>query len=141
MPTSLHYRTIVFFTALLAMTAATAQEVNSSWRLRLMDLERQPKAEATLHFTGERVRSCMRGNWKHLGVAPVAGGDPAFFPLAEPMAYKLEHGVLTMSRTTACRSIPLLSAVSAARDIHGTARVVSVGRSTKLGLFILDPIE
>ena len=119
------------------MTAAAAQDVGSSWRLRLMDMERQPQAEATLQFTGEPARSCMRGKWKRLAVTASEGSAPTFFPLAAPLAYKLEHGVLTMAGTNQCRRIPLLSAVSAERDIHGTYRVVSVGRSKKLGLFSL----
>jgi hypothetical protein len=137
MPTLSHYQSIVFFAACCAMTGATAQEAGSSWRLRLMDMARQPQAEATLQFTGEPVRSCMRGKWSRLAVTASEGSSQAFFPLAAPLAYKLEHGVLTMARTDACRRIPLLSAMSAERDIHGTYRVVSAGRSKKQGLFSL----
>jgi len=123
------------------MTAATAQDVGSSWRLRLADRERQPQAEATLQFTSEPVRSCMRGKWMRLAVADSTGSQQAFFPLAAPLAYKLDHGVLTMAQADTCRRIPLLSATSAARDIHGTYRVVSAGRSAKQGLFSMDAIE
>ncbi|HEX8478552.1 MAG TPA: hypothetical protein VF663_09460 [Telluria sp.] len=117
------------------MTAAAAQDVGSSWRLRLMDTARQTQAKATLQFTGEPVRSCMRGKWQRMAVTASEGSGPAFFPLAAPLAYKREHGVLTMAQTDACRRIPLLSAMSSARDIHGTYRVVSAGRSKKQGLF------
>jgi len=141
MPTLSQYQSIVFFAACFVMTAAAAQDVGSSWRLRLMDMERQPQAEATLQFTGEPVRSCMRGKWKRLAVTASEGSGPAFFPLAAPLAYKLEHGVLTMAQTDTCRRIPLLSAMSAQRDIHGTYRVVSVGRSRKQGLFSLGSIQ
>jgi hypothetical protein len=137
MPTLSHYQSIVFFAACCAMTGAAAQEAGSSWRLRLMDMARQPQAEATLHFTGEPVRSCLRGKWQRLAVTASAGSAQAFFPLTAPLAYKLQHGVLTMAPTDACRRIPLLSATSAERDIHGTYRIVSAGRSRKLGLFSL----
>ena len=123
------------------MTAATAQDVGSSWRLRLEDRERQPQAEATLQFTSEPVRSCMRGKWQRLVVDSDEGSDTRFFPLTEPLAYKLEHGVLTMAQTNTCRRLPLLSAISAGRGIHGTFRIVSVGRSQKVGLFSMDPIQ
>jgi len=141
MPTLSHYRTIACLSACLAMTAATAQEANSNWRLRLMGLEHESKAEATLHFTGEPVRSCMRGKWQRLVVDTDEGSDTRFFPLTEPLAYKLEHGVLTMAQTNTCRRLPLLSAISAGRGIHGTFRIVSVGRSQKVGLFSMDPIQ
>jgi len=140
MPILSPYKTITFAALLLAMGAATAQEAGSSWRLRLMDLQHQPKAEATLHFTGKPVRSCMKGKWKQLDVAPTDGGDKTFFPLDGPLAYKLDHGVLTMGRTAVCNRYVLLSATSAPRDIHGTYQAVSIGRSKKLGLFSLDPI-
>jgi len=122
------------------MTGATAQEAGSSWRLHLMDMARQPQAEATLHFTGEPVQSCLRGKWQRLAVTASAGSAQAFFPLTAPLAYKLQHGVLTMAQTDACRRIPLLSATSAERDIHGTYRIVRAGRSRKLGLFSLGSL-
>jgi hypothetical protein len=140
MSTLSHYQSIVFFAACCAMTGAAAQEMGSNWRLRLMDTARQPQAEATLQFTGEPVCSCMRGKWSRLAVAASEDSGPAFFPLAAPLAYKLQHGVLTMARTDACRRIPLLSATSAERDIHGTYRIVSAGRSKKLGLFSMDSL-
>jgi len=125
--------------ALGAIAPAAAQEANTSWRLRLLDLQQQPKTEATLQFTDEPVRSCMRGKWKRLVATASEGSEPAFFPLHESLAYKVEHGVLTMGRSDACRRFPLLSAISSERGIHGTYRVVSVGRSKKQGLFTLDP--
>jgi hypothetical protein len=45
-----------------------------------------------------------------------------------------------MAQTDACRRIPLLGATSAERDIHGTYRIVSAGRSRKLGLFSLGSL-
>jgi hypothetical protein len=140
MPIFSHYKTMTLAALLLFMRAATAQEVDSSWRLRLMGMAHQPKAEATLHFTGKPVRSCMRGKWKRLEVGSIEGTEPGFFPLDAPVAYKLDHGVLTMGRTAVCNRYVLLSATSAERDIHGTFSTVSVGRSRKLGLFSLDPI-
>jgi hypothetical protein len=130
-----------FFTLLLSTAPAMAQEVDSSWRLRLMDLERQSKAEATLHFTDKTARSCMRGKWKVLEANVDEGSDTRFFPLTEPLAYKIDHGVLTIGRSNVCHRYPLLTAISAQRDIHGTFQFVSVGRSRKLGLFTLAPVQ
>jgi hypothetical protein len=140
---TLYHHTIACCAAFLALAfslaPAAAQEVDSSWRLRLMDLERTSKAQATLHFTGEVAHSCMRGKWKRVAVSADEGSDTAFFPLTEPLAYKVDHGVLTIGRTTVCRRYPLLTAISAERDIHGTFQFVTVGRSKKLGMFTLVP--
>lgn len=142
---TLHHKTIACCAALLALTfslaPAAAQEVNSSWRLRLMDLERASKAEATLQFTDQEAHACMRGKWKRVEVVADEGSDTQFFPLTEPLAYKVDHGVLTIGRTTVCRRYPLLTAISTERDIHGTYQFVTVGRSKKLGLFTLVPAQ
>ncbi len=128
--------------ALLFLTApaeSDAQEVGSSWNVRLLDGERQLKAEATLQFTDEPAKSCMRGKWKRL-VVDTKTGDEAFFPLAEPLAYKLQHGVLTIGRTSVCNRYLFLSGTTAEKDIHGTYKAVSAGRSRQLGLFTMAPV-
>ena len=128
--------------ALLFLTApapADAQEVGSSWNVRILDRQRQLKAEATLQFTDEPAKSCMRGTWKRL-VVEAKTGDTAFFPLAEPLAYKLQHGVLTIGRTSVCNRYLFLSGTTAAKDIHGTYKAVSAGRSRQLGLFTMAPV-
>lgn len=135
------YRKSLACLALLAsMASATAQEAGSSWRLRLMDTEHQTKADATLQFTDEAVRFCMRGKWKRVTVVAEEGGDSAFFPLGPALAYRVEHGVVTMASLARCNPYFLLSASSAAEDIHGSYRVVSTGRSKKLGLFTMNPV-
>lgn len=134
---------LVACAALLFLTAPAdvdAQEVGSSWNVRLLDGERQLKAEATLQFTDEPAKSCMRGTWKRLVVDPVAGGNAAFFPLTEPLAYKLQHGVLTIGRTSVCNRYLFLSGTTGEKDIHGTYKAVSAGRSKQLGLFTMMPV-
>ena len=129
--------------ALLFLTApapADAQEVGSSWNVRILDAQRQLKSEATLQFTDEAAKSCMRGKWKRVVVDPVAGGNAAFFPLAEPLAYRLQHGVLTIGRTSVCNRYLFLSGTTADKDIHGTYKAVSAGRSRQLGLFTMAPV-
>lgn len=128
--------------ALLFLTAPAdtdAQEVGSSWNVRLLDGDRQPKAEATLQFTDEPAKSCMRGTWRRL-VVDTKSGDTAFFPLAEPLAYKLQHGVLTIGRTSVCNRYLFLSGTTGEKDIHGTYKAVSAGRSRQLGLFTMMPV-
>ncbi|WP_426109704.1 hypothetical protein [Massilia sp. PWRC2] len=125
---------------LLSVAAAPAQELNSSWRLRVLDMDHQPKAQATVQFSDEAVRFCMRGKWRRLIIDRVEGSEPAFFPLEQAVVYKLEHGVLNMASASRCNPYSLLSAVSASEDIHGSYQVVSTGRSSKRGLFSMNPL-
>lgn len=120
--------------------ASNAQELNSSWEMHISDLQHALKAEATVQFTDENVSSCMRGKWKRLAVNAKDGTNTTFFPLTEPMAYKVEHGVLTLARTKVCNPYILLTGISSAQDIHGTYKAVSIGRSINRGYFSLRDI-
>jgi hypothetical protein len=135
---------IIVCLVLLYCTAPShAQEMDlqGSWGLRLLDPQTKLKAEATLQFTAEPARTCMRGKWKRMLAFANDGTDTTFFPLAAPLAYKLERGVLTMGRLDNCHRYLLLSATVAPNDIHGTYKAISVGRSTQLGLFTVRPIK
>lgn len=135
-----HYHRIACIAMFLCTGAAGAQEVGSSWGLRILDLQHQLKNEATIQFTEQPAKSCMRGKWKRLVVDAKSGDDAAFFPLGEPLAYKLQHGVLTIGHTNVCNRYLFLSGISAERDIHGTYKAVSAGRSKQLGLFTMAPV-
>jgi len=124
---------------LTAPAPADAQDVGSTWNVRILDAQRQLKSEATLQFTDAPAKSCMRGKWKRL-LVEAKTGDTAFFPLAEPLAYKLQHGVLTIGRTSVCNRYLFLSGTTAEKDIHGTYKAVSAGRSRQLGLFTMMPV-
>ena len=140
---ALSFGKVVVCLALLFCTApGQAQELDlrGSWGVRLLDNGKTLKAEATLQFTGEAAKACMRGKWKRVTVATPNGTDVTFFPLQDPLAYKLERGVLTVVRAADCRRFLLLSGTAAPRDIHGTYKAVSVGRSQQLGLFTLRPL-
>lgn len=140
---ALSFGKVVVCLALLFCTApgqAQDLDLHGSWGLRLLDNGKTLKAEATLQFTGEAAKACMRGKWKRVTVATPNGTDTTFFPLWDPLAYKLERGVLTVARAADCRRFLLLSGTAAPRDIHGTYKAVSVGRSQQLGLFTLRPL-
>lgn len=115
-------------------------DMQGSWGLRLLDPQKKLLAEATLQFSGDAAKSCMRGKWKRVAVTPKDGTDTAFFPLGDALAYKLERGVLTIGQVTNCHRFLLLSATASATDTHGTYKAVSVGRSRQLGLFTLRPM-
>ena len=115
-PSSVSPGKIVLCLALLCCTApGRTQELDlhGTWGLRVLDPQKTLKAEATLQFTGEAARTCMRGKWKRLDVTPQDGTDTTFFPLRDALAYKLERGVLNIVRGADCRRFLLLSATVA----------------------------
>lgn len=118
-----------------------AQEAGTSWGLRLLDMDNRLKTEATLKFTDEPVKSCMRGKWKRVTVEAPTGSDVNFFPLSTPLAYKVEHGVLTVSQSQVCRPFLVLTGMSASRDIHGTFKRISIARVHQFGIFTLRGIQ
>lgn len=134
---------IVCLALLYCTTPGRAQEmdVHRSWGLRLLDPQLTLKAEATLQFTDQPARACMRGKWKRVAVDANDSTDTTFFPLRDALAYKLERGVVTIVRAADCHRFLLLSATVSPNDIHGTYKAVSVGRSKQLGLFTLRPTQ
>lgn len=141
MPNLSPLRLFACIALLTLMRTSTAQEAGSSWSLRLLDMDNQLKTEATLAFTNESVKSCMRGKWKRVTVASPAGADVNFFPLSAPLAYKVEHDVLTVAQTQNCRPYLVLTGISTPRDIHGTYKRISIARVRQFGIFTLRPVQ
>jgi len=131
--------------AVILMSSLTAigqaQEVGSRWRLRVVDLKHAVKVEATIRFLGEAATgSCMGGTWKRAVVEAKTAHDEKFFPWAEPLAYQIENGVLTLGRTTVCDGYLFMSGKSEKAAIHGTYDAVSIGAGEKLGYFTLKKV-
>lgn len=119
-----------------------AQEVDARWRLRVEDLQHKVKIEATIRFSGgDATESCMGGAWKRAVVETKTAHDEKFFPLAEPLAYRLENGAITLGRTTVCDDYLFLSGKSDASTIHGAYEAIGIGSGQKLGYFTLKRIH
>lgn len=84
------------------MVAAQAQESDTRWRLRVMDLRNQARVDATIRFTNDAADSCIGGTWRRIVVESSAMQDKAFFPLDEPLSYTIERGELKLGRTQVC---------------------------------------
>jgi hypothetical protein len=123
------------------MAMSQARELGTRWRLHVENLKHQVKVEATIRFTKETAYSCMSGTWRRVVVEARTVRDEKFFPLAEPLAYKLDGGNVTLGRTTICDGYLFLSGKSDAADIHGTYDAVSIGGGRKLGYFSLKRIR
>lgn len=141
MPNSSSYKLVAVILMSSLTAIGQAQEVGSRWRLRMVDLKHAVKVEATIRFLGEAATgSCMGGTWKRAVVEAKTADDEKFFPLAEPLAYQIESGVLTFGRTTVCDGYLFLSGKSEEAAIHGTYDAVSIGAGKKLGHFTLKKV-
>ncbi|MYM97977.1 hypothetical protein [Duganella vulcania] len=107
----------------------------------MMDLKHAGKVDATIRFLGDAATgSCMGGTWRRAAVEEKTAHDEKFFPLAEPLAYQIENGVLTLGRTTVCDGYLFISGKSEKTAIHGTYDAVSMGASQNLGYFTLKKL-
>lgn len=115
-----------------------AQEIDSRWRLRMMDSKENVKVEATIRFLEEpATESCMAGTWKRVIVEEKLAYDEKFFPLAEPLAYRLKDGELTLGRTAVCDRYLFMYGRSDVSTIRGSYGTVNISGSQKLGSFTL----
>lgn len=122
--------------------ACTAQELDTLWRLRVMDLKHQVKVDATIRFGSEvATESCMGGAWRRIVVEEKTAHEEAFFPLSEPLAYELGRGMLTLGRTKVCDGYLFLTGKAGKARINGTFNAVGPGYREKLGYFSLKKVQ
>lgn len=137
--------TFKFFACAIVCCVAVvghAQKLDSRWDLRVVDTQHRVKVIAKIQFT-ENIApdSCMGGTWKRVAVEARTTQDERFFSLAGPIAYRLQHGELTLGSTTICDGYALLSGKSDASNIQGTYNTVGMGGSQKLGFFSLRKVQ
>lgn len=113
------------------------QALDSLWRLRVMDTDNLVKVEATIRFSNEPAMSCMSGDWKRIVIETKNAQAEDFFPLDSPLAYQVEHGVLTLGRTYVCDGYLLLTGKPESPIIRGDYKAVGWG-SKKMGSFSLQ---
>lgn len=83
----------------------------------------------------------MAGAWRRIIVEVKTVQDERFFPLAEPLAYQVNRGDLTLGRTKVCDGYLFLSGKSDADKIEGPYSSVSIMGGQKLGSFTLSRIQ
>jgi hypothetical protein len=128
-------------TALLSCLIAPglSQTPDSRWHMRVTDLHGQVKVEATIRLTNDAAQSCMDAGWKRAAVEAKDAEAEDFFPLATPLAYKLEGRVLTLGRTYVCHGYLFLKGIPDGPVIRGTFDAVGWGRK-QLGAFSLQEV-
>ena len=117
-----------------------ASDLDGRWHLTVSDTKRHVEAQATVRFTDEAAPSCMAGTWKRVAV-DAKSGDANLFPLAGPLAYRFEHGVLTLGRTSVCDDYLFLNGKLRGQAVRGTYRVVSIDGGELLGTFAMEHMK
>lgn len=118
-----------------------AENLDSSWRLRVEKPSHRVVAEATIRLTSEiAARSCMGGEWKRV-IVVTKSGDEKFFPLSEPLADQLDKGFLTLGRVAVCDGYLFLGGRYDNESIRGEYNAVGLGGHSPLGHFSMDRIR
>jgi len=123
------------------MPAGQAQEFDKPWQLQVMDLERRVRVEATIRLTDQKARSCMDGDWKRIVVDSKTAREEHFFPLDEALAYKVEHGRLTLGRTALCDGYLFMSGKLDDAAVQGDYYALGLGGGKNLGYFSLKKVR
>lgn len=116
--------------------------VNTQWRVRVLDLKKQVRVDATIRFSPTKANeACIGGDWKRVVVKTKAIHDDRFFPLSQLLAYDIADGELTLGRTKICDGYLFLSGKLSKKQIEGTFYRRSLSRSQMLGHFILSKVR
>ena len=127
------------------MATSHAQELDSLWQLRVMDLQQKLRVEVKIRLTNQaETGSCMGGHWKRVLISEKTLNDEKFFPLTDPLAYEIEQGRITLGRITMCDNYLLLAGKLNNKTIRGGYHGPGpkfLGPSQQLGYFSLTKIR
>lgn len=109
---------MVFF----VMSSAHAQEpeaLSGPWTLEIESLEHKNISTLIVHFTTNKARSCLGGNWKAVVVESYKTSDKKFFPVDEPLSYQFDKHKLSIGRNGVCDAYLQLSGELSGTKIIG----------------------
>jgi hypothetical protein len=123
------------------MAASKAQELDTPWRLRVMDMNHQVKVEAIIRFKDEIAKSCMGGTWKRIVVEEKTMEAEDFFPLDGPLAYEPGSELLRFGRAQVCDGYLFLTGKKQSPTTEGNYDAISWGAGKRLGYFSLQKAQ
>lgn len=124
------------------MVGSQAQGAGTRWLLRVENLDHGMKIDAEIRLTQDvATESCMSGHWKRVVVEEKSTHDEKFFPLAAPLAYRLDGKHITLGRTAICDGYLLLSGKAGAPRVNGTYDAVDISGGRHLGYFTMTRLE
>ena len=105
--------------ALLLSHATCATDLSGPWTLSIQNSQHVVVATLEIEFTESDARSCLGGEWKKVNVVQATTRDDDFYPISEPLSYRVEDGHLTIGRNEKCDAYLLLKGAMAGPSISG----------------------
>jgi len=128
------------------LTPSLASDLSGRWRLDIQNSKHAVVATLTVRFTNEPAFSCLaiyshktqeKVQWHRLEVESQTSRDSNFFPAADPLAFTLDEGTLTMGRVEVCDGYELLEGLLASRPMAGRYFRLGLGGKRDRGFFKL----
>ena len=120
------------------VTAASAQDLAGAWTLRIQDLAHKQVSVLTVRFSDQQARSCIGGDWRRVVVESAKTEDKKFFPVDEPLSYRLSGQEVTIGRNEVCDGYLRLSGALKGDEAQGAYYSMNVSASQDLGFFVLN---
>ncbi len=135
---TLRYFLLALFVALGAGCTSTSQstKLRGPWDLQIMSMDQKVVTTLTISLTNQDASSCLSGgNWKAVKINAHRTEDEAFFPVNDPLAYKLDGDKLTIGRVNVCDGYLMLEGELAGNQVQGDYYTFGIGGGTSLGHF------
>jgi len=116
--------------------AEIPEKLLGTWTLQIESLQHEVITTLTAHFTDNRAKSCLGGDWKQIIVDSHKTSDGQFFPVDEPLSYEFDKGKLTIGRNEVCDAYLQLSGELNESNVDGEYVAFGWG-SKQLGYFSL----
>jgi hypothetical protein len=114
-------------------------DLPGEWLLQVENPRHQVVATLKVQFTEVHAESCMGGDWKVVRVVSAKSKAKGFFPVSDPLAYRIEGGQLTLGRNQVCDAYLWLQGPLGKSSVQGDYFVLGLGGSSPLGYFTLRP--
>lgn len=121
-----------------ASLAAWSFDLSGPWMLKIENLDHKVVASMTVRFLEADARSCIGGSWRQLLVESRTTTDPGFFPVADPLSYRVEEGSLTIGRNEVCDAYLHLSGTLGPLPMRGDYGGFGLSGGSRRGYFSLD---
>ena len=122
----------------LLCAAASAQQLDGLWKLSIRDLDHREVAVLRVRFTDTPGTSCSGGEWKVVSVEASSSSDPRFFPIRDPLTYRVEESRLVIGRNGVCDAYLRLGGNFDGRVVDGSYDAFGKRGRRNLGEFSLD---
>lgn len=112
-------RAVIAAGAVFLSHVACATDLSGPWTLSVQNSQHVLVATLEVEFTESNARSCLGGEWKKVNVVQATTRDDDFYPISEPLSYRVEDGHLTIGRNEECDDYLLLKGAMVGPSISG----------------------